>query len=412
MFVQIRREKEGEEGLFPASEIPSNLVWLYILFQTFCHRKAIVKITPEQLSRAWRWGSDWRERSSVERDMGILVGNVLNTSEQCALTMNTSCILGFISKAVASRSTQAVIPPCLVLWDSHLKDCVQIWALCYRHWHTGVSPAEGYQNGWGLEHTAYKKRLTEMGLFSLEKRRCRGNLTVVYSYLMGNFSKVHSNGMQAPEPKLEQKNIWLDFRKNIFTIRGFQHWPRLPRVFGKSWGYSKLNWPWTACSNWTSFEHWVGQDDLQRTFSTQIILWYYLESQKEGWNKAMSSIGAVSMCPKIWVLWEIEASRSLSMDKAYTVALNSMSPELGLHLTFLLHHATVCLPLWDGIWWTQLAGFTCSMLHQLLPRLHPTPFLHPEVSRLREVSLAYIFSSGLHISFLSEWPHVMHAHTL
>lgn len=117
MFVQIRREKEGEEGLFLASEIPSNLVWLYILFQTFCHWKAIVKITPEQLSRARLWGADWREKSSVERDMGILVGKVLNTSEQCALTMNASCILGFISKAVASRSTQAVIPPCLVLWD-------------------------------------------------------------------------------------------------------------------------------------------------------------------------------------------------------------------------------------------------------------------------------------------------------
>lgn len=248
--------------------------------------------------------------------------------------MNASCILGFISKAVASRSTQAVIPPCLALWDC-------IWRTVSRF---GLSATDidilewvlqkaiKMAGGWSTQRT---RRGWQMGLFGLEKRRCRGNLTVVYSYLTGNFSGVHSNGMQAPEPKLEQKSIWLDFRKNIFTIRGFQHWPRLPRVFGKSWGYSKLNWPWTACSNWTSFEHWVGQDDLQRTFSTQIILWYYLESQKEGWNKEMSSTGAVSMCPKIWVLREIETSRSLSMGKAYTVALNSMSPELGLHLTFL-----------------------------------------------------------------------------
>lgn len=57
------------------------------------------------------------------------------------------------------------------------------------------------------------------------------------------FSEMHSDGMQASEPKLEQKSIQLDFRKNIFTVRGVQHWPRLPREFGKCWRYSKLNWP-------------------------------------------------------------------------------------------------------------------------------------------------------------------------
>lgn len=61
------------------------------------------------------WEADWMESSSVEKDMGILVGNTLNVSQQCALAMKTNCILGFISKAVTSRSTEAVIPPCLAL---------------------------------------------------------------------------------------------------------------------------------------------------------------------------------------------------------------------------------------------------------------------------------------------------------
>ncbi|KAK4822488.1 hypothetical protein QYF61_015494 [Mycteria americana] len=137
-------------------------------------------------------GEEWLESSLAKRDLGALVNG-----RQCAqVAKKANSILACIRNSMASRTREVIVPLYTAL-----------------------------------------ERLRELGLFSLEKRRLRGDLIALYNYLKGGCSEVGvslfcqgaSDRTRGNGLKLRQGRLRLHVRKTFFTERLIKHWNRLPR---------------------------------------------------------------------------------------------------------------------------------------------------------------------------------------
>ncbi|KAF4802933.1 hypothetical protein TURU_019043 [Turdus rufiventris] len=101
-----------------------------------------------------------------------------------------SGILACVRNSVASSSTEVILPLYPALVSPHFECSVQFWPLSLGRTLRCLGTSRGGNKAGVLEHKPCEERLRELGLFSLEKRRLRGDLITLYNSLKGGCSQV------------------------------------------------------------------------------------------------------------------------------------------------------------------------------------------------------------------------------
>ncbi|PKU46838.1 rna-directed dna polymerase from mobile element jockey-like [Limosa lapponica baueri] len=170
--------------------------------------------------QCYRLGKEWLESCSLEKDLGVLGDSQLNRTQKCA--------------QVAKKANT---------WAPHYKKDIEVLDHFQRRALKLVK---------GLENKSHEKQLRKLGLFSLEKRRLRGDLIALYNYPKGGcgevgvslFCQVTSDRTKGNGLKLHQGRFKLDIRKNFFTERVIKH-------------YNRLSWEVVESPSLEAFKRWV-----------------------------------------------------------------------------------------------------------------------------------------------------------
>jgi hypothetical protein len=178
------------------------------------------------------------EKSSEEKDLGIYIQNNLKPGRHIDESVKkANQILGRIYRTMEYKSVENILPLYLTLVRPHLEYCVQAWAPYFTK---DIEKLENVQKRAlrmipELSHLSYEEKLEKLNLFSLTKRRLRGDMIETFKIFQGldnldsevffsrNFSKTRGHSY-----KLYKGPFKRQLRQNFYSQRIIEPWNRLP----------------------------------------------------------------------------------------------------------------------------------------------------------------------------------------
>ena len=182
-------------------------------------------------------GSDI-EATDLEKDLGVLISSDLKFSKQCTeVEKKAQRLLGYIKRQFQFRNKEIVLTLYNSLIRPHLEYAVQFWSPTLRKDIERLERVQARATKLipSIRHRGYERRLQELGLFSLETRRLRGQLIEVFKLLHGfenvdyrKLFKLSENPTRNNGWKLDPPRFRTTLCGNFFSYKIVNTWNDLP----------------------------------------------------------------------------------------------------------------------------------------------------------------------------------------
>uniref|UniRef100_A0A674I2H4 DDE-1 domain-containing protein n=1 Tax=Terrapene triunguis TaxID=2587831 RepID=A0A674I2H4_9SAUR len=165
---------------------------------------------------SYKLGTHRLEVTEEEKDLGVLVDRRMTMSRQCDVAVKkANAVLGCIRRSISSRDKEVLVPLYKALVSPHLEYCVQFWSPMFKKDEYKLERVQRRATRMirGMENLSYERRLEELGLFTLTKRRLseikrkRSSYHAAFKLKVVEYAEANNNCAAAREFCINEKQV-------------------------------------------------------------------------------------------------------------------------------------------------------------------------------------------------------------